>query len=47
MFRLNRTCGRKALRNIRLLEFLPQATDVDENALQLLWEKATPGTEGR
>jgi hypothetical protein len=29
----------KVLRNIRLLEFLPQAADVDENALQLLWEK--------
>jgi len=29
----------KALRNIRLMEFLPQATDVDENALQMLWAK--------
>lgn len=29
----------KSLRNIRLLQFLPQATDVDEDALQSLWEK--------
>lgn len=29
----------KALRNIRLIEFLPQASDVDENALQSLWQK--------
>lgn len=29
----------KTLRNIRLIEFLPQAADVDENALLTLWEK--------
>lgn len=29
----------KALRNLRLLQFLPQATEVDEAALATLWEK--------
>ena len=29
----------KALRNIRLIEFLPRATEVDEEALASLWKK--------
>jgi hypothetical protein len=29
----------KALRNLRLVEFLPQATEADEQALASLWEK--------
>jgi hypothetical protein len=29
----------KALRNIRLIEFLPQSADIDEDGLRLLWEK--------
>jgi hypothetical protein len=29
----------KALRNIRLIEFLPRSADVDEDALNTLWEK--------
>ena len=47
MFRLNRTCGRKLFATFGLLEFLPQATDVDENALQLLWERRREALEGR
>ncbi|MDD5138804.1 MAG: hypothetical protein PHY43_00925 [Verrucomicrobiales bacterium] len=29
----------KALRNLRLIQFSPQTTDVDEQALALLWQK--------
>lgn len=29
----------KALRNVRLIQFLPQSAEVDEDALQSLWEK--------
>jgi len=29
----------KALRNLRLIRFLPQSTDVDEDALARLWQK--------
>ena len=29
----------KALRNLRLIQFSPQTTDVDEQALKLLWKK--------
>ena len=29
----------KALRNLRLIQFSPQTTEVDEQALALLWKK--------
>jgi hypothetical protein len=36
----------KALRNLRLIEFLPQASSVDEEALAVLWEKGRKAWEG-
>ncbi len=36
----------KALRKIRLIEFLPRAADVDEDALRSLWEKGREAWKG-
>lgn len=36
----------KALRNIRLLQFLPGAAEIDEQALASLWEKGQKAWEG-
>ena len=36
----------KALRNIRLIQFAPQATEVDEQALATLWQKGRRAWQG-
>jgi len=36
----------KALRNLRLIQFTPQTTEVDEQALASLWEKGVKAWRG-